>query len=81
MSMVCFVVGCEPTKPEAQSQFMRMLQEVEEYEGLERILMSPDRPWKAVLCFKDQESATAAQWMLDLNGSQPAGGAEEGGTG
>lgn len=68
--MFCFVVGCEPAVPEAQSQFYRMLEEVSEYEGLEEILMNPDTPWKAVLCFADNESAVAAQWMLNLNGAE-----------
>lgn len=80
--MFCFVVGCKPAEPEAQNQFFRMLEEVQEYDGLEEILVNPDTPWKAVLCFEDQESATAAQWMLSLNGAEERKkGEEEGDSG
>ncbi len=68
--MICFVVGCDPVKEESQLQFLRMLDEVQVYDGLEQILMNPDTPWKAVLCFDSQEHATAAQWMLSLNGAE-----------
>lgn len=80
--MFCFVVGCKPAEPEAQNQFCRILEEVQEYDGLEEILVNPDTPWKAVLCFRDKESATAAQWMLSLNGAEGrTGGEEEGDSG
>lgn len=79
--MFCFVVGCRPAEPEAQVQFMRMLEEVQEYEGLQEILVNTDTPWKAVLCFEDQESATAAQWMLSLNGAEGRDRQEEGESG
>jgi hypothetical protein len=68
--MICFIVGCEPGNAQAQKQFLRMLDECTEYDGLVQIMLNENQPWKALLCFKDQETAQTAQWMMDMRGMQ-----------
>lgn len=69
--MICFVAGLPPDTPNLEEQMELFIEAVSEYEGLEEIKQDTLHPNIVLLCFRDQESATAAQWMLELNGSKP----------
>lgn len=75
--MYCFVAGVDPAAGNIEERMNMLLQEVQNYEGFIQVGLNDAKPWLCVLCFKDKESATAAQWMMELNGSEP----REGGAG
>lgn len=75
--MICFVAGLPPDTPNLEERMGLFIEAVSEYEGLVEIRGNTLHPNKVLLCFRDQESATAAQWMMELNGSKPTKRDEE----
>lgn len=75
--MYCFIAGVPPGLPDEEEQLELLIETVKEYEGLVEIRQDTLHPNIVLLCFRDQESATAAQWMLELNGSEPTKRKEE----
>lgn len=70
--MVSFVVGVGPGPEEAErlERFSKLMEYVMDFEGLEEVTTFGNHPYTALLSFEDKASAIAAQWQLELNGSE-----------
>ena len=68
--MVAFTIGCRELDAEGLEQFNQMIDMAQDFEGLEEIYMRDDYPGIAILQFGTIEQARAAQWMLEINGSE-----------
>ena len=69
--MVAFLIG---SKDGSAEDLDAALGYVQTFDGLVEIKRNEEYPGIAILCFKDKESATTAQWMLEMAGSEPAEG-------
>lgn len=79
--MYCFVAGVDPAEGNVDERMAAFLEEVGNYEGFIQVGLNEAKPWLCMLCFKDKESATEAQWMMEIGGSVPqkgGAGREEG---
>ena len=82
--MISFVVGVSPDAPNLEARMAALIEECMNFEGLVTIHGSEEYPNQILLSFRDRESATAAQWLMELGGSEPrkgGAGREEGGEG
>lgn len=68
--MISFVVGVSPNAPNLEARMAALIEECMNFEGLVAIRGSEECPNKILLSFRDRESATAAQWMMELGGSE-----------
>lgn len=75
--MYCFVAGVPPGLPDEEEQLELLIETVKEYEGLVEIKQNIVHPNKLLLIFDSMEAMTTAQWMLELNGSEPTKRKEE----
>lgn len=75
--MHCFVAGVPPGLPDEEEQLELLIETVKEYEGLVDIKQNIVHPNKLLLIFDSMEAMTNAQWMLELNGSEPTKRKEE----
>ena len=82
--MICFVAGLPPDTPNMEARMAAFIEACTEFEGLMEIRGNDLYPNKILLCFESKEAATAAQWMMEIGGSEPrkgGAGREEGGEG
>lgn len=75
--MYCFIAGVPPGLPDEEEQLELLIETVIEYEGLVEIKQNIVHPNKLLLIFDSMEAMTNAQWMLELNGSEPTKRKEE----
>ena len=75
--MYCFIAGVPPGLPDEEEQLELLIETVKEYEGLVEIKQNIVHPNKLLLIFDSMEAMTNAQWMLELNGSEPTKRKEE----
>lgn len=76
--MYCFIAGVPPDLPDMEERLAMLIETVSEYEGLVEIKGNTQHPNKIMLCFDSMEAMTAAQWMMELNGSEPRKGGRAG---
>lgn len=77
--MYCFICGSDPylTAKEAYNELVKLVNYASTLEGFIEARVPPQPELrKVVLCFDSMEALVNAQWMLDLNGCKPEGGAD-----